>query len=136
MTSPAIRTSRLTIRARSAERPDWCSIAEDDSVCCCRRVASGGEERTDSEGATFYLHRLTASPIGTTSTPPQFTQADGNGEKADADTLNKVYTALLEALSFEDHHADRLRQPRAQGVTCALPDTAVLVEIGFSRVQR
>lgn len=97
-------------------KPDWCAVAEDGGACCCRRVNDGtGEERTDAAGATYYLYRLAPSRNGHTSPPPRFTLADGKGERADPDTLNKVYGALLDALPLDDLHIDRLRRRGLKG---------------------
>jgi Domain of unknown function (DUF3854) len=102
-------------RCPICKRDGWCAVLSDGSLCRCQRVATGGEERTDSEGTTWYLHRLIASTNGTTSTPPRFSLADGGGERADADTLHKVYSALLDALPLDAHHVDRLRQRGLKG---------------------
>jgi putative DNA primase/helicase len=90
-------------------KPDWCSISTDGEVCACRRIAEGGEERTDKSGGTFYYHRLVERTANHTQPEPRFTLADGKGERADVDTLNRVYSALLDALPLDAHHQERLR---------------------------
>ena len=90
------------------EKADWCSISPDGAFLCCRRTAEGGEERTDSAGAIFYLHRLKDSPNGHAWPEPLFTLADGNGQRADPDTLNAVYSALLAKLPLHANHVENL----------------------------
>jgi hypothetical protein len=97
------------------KKPDWCRVAEDGSVCCCRRVAADGEERTDKDGAIYYVHQLAAGANGHATAPPRFTLADGGGERADPDTLHRVYAALLDQLPLDPHHVDGLRARGLKG---------------------
>jgi hypothetical protein len=97
------------------KKPDWCRIAEDGSVCCCRRVAAGGEERADKDGAIYYVHQLATGANGHAAAPPRFTLADGGGERADPDTLHRVYAALLDQLPLDAHHVDGLRARGLKG---------------------
>jgi P4 family phage/plasmid primase-like protien len=96
------------------EHPDWCSRTEDGSFVICRRRSNGqGVEKTDSAGATYYLHRLNGTVSGGGWDPPKFSHRDGGKKRADPDTLNRVYSALLEHLPL---NAAQVKDLRARGL--------------------
>jgi hypothetical protein len=73
------------------------------------RVAEGAfRTKTDKNGQEFYLHRLAGAAASATPAPPLPTGAAC--ERADADTLHTVYSALLAALQLSDPHRDNLRR--------------------------
>jgi hypothetical protein len=87
-------------------------VSDDGAVCCCRR-RRGGVERIDSRGVTYYVHRLAPAARDITPLTPHVAPADA-GQRADPDTLHRVYTALLDALPLDQRHVERLR---ARGLT-------------------
>jgi hypothetical protein len=92
-------------------KADWCSVSGDGAWACCRRVNRGdGREKTDQSGAAYYLHRLKPPPDGAGPwEPPRYALADGKGERADPDTLHRVYSALLERLELSPAHEKALK---------------------------
>jgi hypothetical protein len=70
------------------------------------RVEEGSfRSKEDCNGTRFYLHRLAGGP------PPAITTTSKVGphaQRADADTLNLVYSALLDALALSDCHGEAL----------------------------
>lgn len=85
-------------------------------MCACRRSDVGGEQRTDRNGAIFYMHRLIASTNGDKWPEPQYSLADcpkdeqGNPIPADAETMTKVYRRLLQCLPLYPHHEEELKR--------------------------
>ncbi len=72
------------------------------------RVAEGAyRTKKDKSGAEYYLHRLdgTAVAAANPASPPSGPAPD----RADADTLHAVYSALLAALQLTATHRDNLR---------------------------
>jgi putative DNA primase/helicase len=67
-----------------------------------------GEERVDEAGATGWLFRLGPDPDAWPE--PTCSLADGQGERADPETLNQVYGKLLKHLRLSDRHARDLRR--------------------------
>src|SRR5439155_2048483 len=78
-------------------KPDWCSVSADASIAACRRVELGAfKAKLDRSGVPVYLHRLSASPQAHFTQPPK--SSDSTIERADSETLNQVYNALLSRL--------------------------------------
>jgi hypothetical protein len=97
----------------TADRPcaichkgDWCRLSVDGAVAECKRVADGAFKTKDTAAGTAHYHRLTgsASPPSGPPIPP----AGAEVPRADPDTLNAVYSALLAALSLSSAHRDNL----------------------------
>src|SRR5690349_17473128 len=86
---------------------DWCSVSADGAVAKCQRVAEGAyRKKTDKNGTEYYLHRLDgATPAPPASPPPRVSPAP---DRADADTLQRVYSALLIRLKLSEAHRDAL----------------------------
>lgn len=97
-------------------KTDWCSISEDGVWCCCRRVDTGeGIPKTDSAGVDYWLYRLDGRPFRHQEPGPEtFTpvlSSDGQEpERADPDTLHRVYTALLSELTLCENHRENLHK--------------------------
>jgi P4 family phage/plasmid primase-like protien len=94
----------------------WCSRDAAGNYAICRRldrhsVYGQGKAKTDSSGATYYVYRL-APPEernGDCWPAPQFSLADGHGEKAHAGDLDKVYSKLLALLRLKPRHREALK---------------------------
>ncbi len=86
----------------------WCGVSADGAWAKCMRVAAGAyKTKTDKNGAEYYLHRLDgAAPPPPAPPPPAFGPAP---DRADADTLHRVYSALLARLQLSEAHLDNLR---------------------------
>lgn len=96
-------------------KTDWCSISEDGTWCCCRRVDTGeGRHKVDAAGADFWLYRLDGRPFQHTDTVTETQESvltgDRQPERADPDTLHKVYTVLLDNLTLRTNHRDNLHK--------------------------
>jgi hypothetical protein len=63
-------------------------------------VFGAGEERVDAAGQTGWLYRLGPRPDAWEE--PRFTLAHGEGQLAEPDILNRIYSELLRHLSLED----------------------------------
>jgi hypothetical protein len=87
-------------------KPGWCSYSEDGRFAACRREAAHsqfgpGKEKKDRNGDTYWTYCLRPGERnGERWDPPRYSLADGKGERADPDTLHKVYTALLAHKAF------------------------------------
>jgi P4 family phage/plasmid primase-like protien len=85
----------------------------------CRRRASHpshgeGRKRTDKGGADCWLFRLRDDKAREEWSQPRFDLINGNGERADTDTLSLVYNLLLDNLPLEEKHVEQL-QARGYG---------------------
>src|SRR5262249_14411757 len=92
-------------------KPDWCARSNDGVMAVCRRsdrhpVYGPGIAKTDTSGGTYWLYRLLTREMEEWA-PPRLSLADGGGERADADTLDRVYNLLLEQLPLEQRHIDQ-----------------------------
>jgi hypothetical protein len=107
---------KLTWKEVSSSRPcpkcshaSWCSVDEGSDWCCCRRYNDGtAKEKTDTAGNPFYLYRLTPRPAVERWAEPRYSLADGKGERADPDILNKVYYRYLGQLQLSAQHVKDL----------------------------
>jgi hypothetical protein len=89
-------------------KPEWCSVSGDGRLAACRRVEQGGRTKTDKDGAAYYLHRLNGTDLP--AAPPPI-PSEVAVDRADADTLHAVYSALLARLSLSAaHRADLQRR--------------------------
>lgn len=80
---------------------DWCSVSVDGHMAACRRVEQGGLVKADKGGAPYYLHHLTR--IDTPAALPPVPSGPAV-DRANADTLHAVYSALLARLSLSTAH--------------------------------
>ncbi len=87
---------------------DWCSVTADGAVAKCMRVAEGTfMTKTDKNGAEYYLHRLNGATGASAAPPPP----SGPGpERAGADALHSIYSALLALLALSKVHRERLQR--------------------------
>jgi hypothetical protein len=83
------------------KRPDWCSVAADESIVICMRVSDGSVSGTKNGG---HLHVLTDDPRSVRIAPPPKTKpnAIAIGQR------HPVYSALLDMLPLSARHADHL----------------------------
>jgi P4 family phage/plasmid primase-like protien len=130
-------TAKVVFREVNAARPcpvcgkaDYCCLSDDGVWCVCRRVAEGGRAKTDTNGATYYVHRLVGdegASDGEVWPDPHFGVSDARGIRGDPDILDRVYRALLAELPLIAQHADGLerrglrRQPEAASFAAAFP---------------
>ncbi len=74
------------------------------------RVAEGAyAKKKDKNGAEYHLHRLDGTAPRTAPAPP-LPPSGPVAERADADTLHTVYSALLARLQLSEAHREALRQ--------------------------
>lgn len=116
---------RRSWRSASRETPcpvcgkvDWCRISTDGIWAACRRIADGAKKnKIDKSGTPIYLHRLvdalTAAPLRS-STPRSSKSAKTSPtglavERADAETLHRAYSIILDRLTLNEDHRDALR---------------------------
>lgn len=87
---------------------NWCSRTLDGKALLCRRVNTGkGISKTDKNGDEFWLY---FNDVDTGSKPPNPIEPpqDTGIIRADADTLNAVYSTLLDQLTLTKAHAINL----------------------------
>lgn len=80
----------------------WCSVRADGALVACRRN-SGGRQREDRNGETFWLHRGDGAPIAERELPPEYT-----ANRASLDACDAAYRALLAQLSLTQAHREAL----------------------------
>ena len=97
----------------------WCQYLADGTVMCMR-VADGGRHGVDRNGQDFWIHR----PDGVGAPPPRDPEpvADPAAACATVEIRDRVYRALLDALTLEPGHRAQLR---ARGVSDADMDRRV-----------
>ena len=98
------------------KKTNWCSVSADGAVAKCMRVQDGCyRSKADSKGASYYLHRLADGPRPRTVAPPR---PDGPAaDRADADTLHEIYSALLARLTLSKAHRENLERRGLTGET-------------------
>lgn len=85
---------------------DWCCVSADGAVAMCMRQQVGSYDTgTTADGATYYLHRLNGARHVDPLPAPSATAP----ERADADTLHRVYSAMLASLRLTAAHREALR---------------------------
>ena len=86
----------------------WCSVSADGSTFHCNRESAGCvATKKDKNGKPYFVFKV-GDAIPSLPAPP-IRPADAP-ERADPDTLHKVYSALLGKLSLTDGHRGALRQ--------------------------
>jgi len=88
-------------------KPDWCSVSDDNIFAVCRRKSDGtGERKVDASGTDYWLYKLKDSPLENVprDDPPEVS------ERADPDTLDRVYGALLAELPLSHVHWENLHR--------------------------
>jgi hypothetical protein len=86
----------------------WCWASADGRFTCCRRVqGEHAKIREDKRGNEYYVTR---NGPGDAGEPPEPPIAQWRETLADADTRDRTYRALLDALSLSAEHLRHLRQ--------------------------
>ena len=89
----------------------WCTRSTDGNWLNCRRYNDGtAKTKKDSEGDEYHSYCLNPELLKGEYVEPKFSPADGDGKCADADTLNKVYDAILTRLSLAPDHESQLKR--------------------------
>jgi hypothetical protein len=84
-------------------------VSADGTLAACRRIEAGcWRTKTDRNGTPVYLHRLDGSDKPLSPPPPS--PACRAVERADPDTLSRVYGALLAHLTLGKAHRDNLER--------------------------
>jgi putative DNA primase/helicase len=99
---------------------DWCCRSPDRAFLRCYRsnnADGSGKVKTDSAQQTYTLYRLDGRNGSEAWPEPKHTHAEANGERADPDTLNRIYGAFLTELRISQEHGKALR---ARGLTGSL----------------
>lgn len=117
---------RRSWRSASGETPcpvcgksDWCRVSTDGILAACRRIADGAKKsKIDKSGTPIYLHRLVddltvapeRSPTPRLTKPAKTSAAGPAVEKADAETLHRAYSIILDRLTLSEAHREALRR--------------------------
>jgi hypothetical protein len=99
------REASLEYPCPICSKPDWCSVSDDEVWAICRRKSDGtGERKVDTSGADYWLYRLKDSPQDNVpqNDPPKVP------ERADSETLDRVYRSLLDQLPLSHTHRQDL----------------------------
>ena len=93
---------------------DWCQCSDDGAIAMCMRIAEGAiKSATNRSGADYHIHELIPREKRKGAKP---VTAEPTGERADADTLHAVNSALLRECSYsERHRLDLLRRKLPAG---------------------
>jgi hypothetical protein len=90
----------------------WCSVSADGLRIHCRHESAGAiQTKMDKAGAPYYVHLRNGGnghPASGHANTPKVSGREA--KRADTDTLNAVYTALLATLSLNEVHRENLRQ--------------------------
>src|SRR5215208_6147510 len=91
-------------------KPDWCSTSSDGKKAICRRRNNGtGERKVDTSGQEYWLYDLNGHRELILS--EDVSQQVGEVlEKADLQTLDQVYGALLDTLTLSHAHRQDLHR--------------------------
>jgi hypothetical protein len=88
---------------------DWCRVTSDGALAGCMRQEAGSYRAKDGrDGSRVYLHRLTGGPQLDGDLPPA--SPSSAVERADPDTMHRVYAALLAALPLAQRHREALHR--------------------------
>ena len=92
----------------------WCQTARDGAVVLCKRVPSH-RAKINRAGAEFYVHRLGETPRAGADVPARGSPRPGENRlapldttRADADTRDRAYRAVLAALTPDADDRDAL----------------------------
>ena len=100
---PVNRTTPCLI----CEKPDWCKISEDGQWLICRRIDAGGRLKIDSSGGEYWVYSTDAEIDLKSVILPQTPDVEDK-PRADDDTLNQVYSSVLDMLTLSDNHREQL----------------------------
>jgi AAA domain/3'-5' exonuclease/Domain of unknown function (DUF3854) len=91
-------------------KPDWCSMSADCKKAICRRKDDGsGVLRTDKSGQDYWLYELNGH--GRPGLPENGPSEDREEpQRANPQTLDRVYGALLDALALSHAHRQDLHR--------------------------
>lgn len=107
--SPFSRSSLRPVTRRSpcpvCEKPDWCSLSEDESLVICMRVADGAAKSSKNGGYVHILRR--SEPVFSHQPIPTYIESS-NANLAPVSRRNDVYTALLDRLTLSARHSENL----------------------------
>jgi hypothetical protein len=96
----------------------WCALRNDGAFVRCYRTDDGtGTRKTDSAGNSYTLYRLDGHNRDGGWPEPTHSHTEGGGQRADADTLSRIYGAFLAELRISQEHGKALR---ARGLTGSL----------------
>ena len=91
-------------------KPDWCSVSLDGKKTICRRRDNDtGVRKTDQAGGAYWVYERNGSRPGG-GAEHKTREESVAPEKADPDTLNEVYGALLDNLSLNQGHRQDLHR--------------------------
>lgn len=93
-------------------KSNWCSVHQEGAFVNCRRESHGAlKAKQDQSGVEYYVHKIGDSrDRGARSfihRPPQRPCVTAQ-DRADTDTLNKVYSALLRLMPLAPQHGENL----------------------------
>src|ERR1051326_6071833 len=91
------------------DKSDWCTRTAEGTYAICRRLDTGqGRHKVDQAGGDYWVYRLdqsSATPAEDLRHLPRRRLA----KPTDAETLDRVYRALLEMLTLSAVHREALQ---------------------------
>ena len=86
-------------------KPDWCSVSADGKKAVCRREGNGsGVRKVDRSGQEYWLYEPNGHGEARSPEDEPHERYHEAPEKADPETLDRVYGALLGELTLSRHH--------------------------------
>ncbi|MFC1989439.1 DUF3854 domain-containing protein [Chloroflexota bacterium] len=87
----------------------WCSFSSDGAYAVCRRLDTGnGHAKTDKSGSEYWVYRLDGRP--SLNQDAIEVPATIGTKCADADTLDRVYSYVLDTLPLSTIHREQLHK--------------------------
>lgn len=102
--SPLARVSRRN-RCPICDHTDWCSVSKDGALAICMRSSDGAIRNAKNGG---FVHVLKPYERDFQPKLPRIHHQQIKSLLAPIDRRHLIYTALLESLSLNEQHADKL----------------------------
>ncbi len=134
-TEVKFKRGKITCPVCSNTHHYHCSVTEDEGLALCKYVSSDKQAR---DGRYEHILKSSSENVQPLSSNTKSVDLE-TIEKADADRLNRVYTALLEKLKLNETHSEQLLESRglsdnaiARNLYASVPNRKKNFEIGMA----
>lgn len=116
-------------------KPDWCSRTADGKVVACRRVNNGeGIHKVDKNGDDYWLYIENGE--GFKNPEETFLPVYPEPQRADPDTLHRVYKEIISELTLSPVHKENLIKRGFSDAEILHREYRTLPERGRSRIAK